>query len=303
MAVFQRKSRYNDSDMKKVTKVIIPAAGLGTRLLPQTKAVAKEMLPILDKPVIQYIVEEAVAAGITDVIIVTSPQKRNIEDHFDHDMGLEASLIKSGKDELAKTIHAIGDLANFIYIRNKGIYGTSTPVKNAAHLVKDEPFLVLFPDDLFISKKPRAVQLVEMYEKYEAPIITLTKVPKEEATRYGVAEIDQEVEPGTYKLKGIIEKPTIDQVPSEFASVGGYILTPEILDIVQVQKPDIRNGELYLSQAIAELIKQRPIYGTVIDGEYHDTGTKQKYLETIVDFALQDPELNQGLREYLKEKL
>lgn len=289
--------------MKKVTKVIIPAAGIGTRMLPQTKAVAKEMLPILDKPVIQYIVEEAVAAGITDVIIVTSPLKRNIEDHFDHDLELEESLNKKGKTELAQQLRHIGDMANFIYIRQKGPYGTSTPINNAAHLLKDEPFMVLLPDDLFISKKPRAVQLVETYEKYDAPVIALTKVSKEDATRYGVADIDQKVEPNTYKLKKVVEKPELHEVPSEFASVGGYILTPEILEIVKDQKPDARSGEIYLSHAIAELMKLRPTYGTVIEGEYHDTGTKQKYLETIVDFALQDPELNGEFREYLKGKL
>ncbi len=289
--------------MKKVTKAIIPAAGLGTRLLPQTKAMAKEMLPIIDKPVIQYIVEEAVAAGITDVIIVTSPLKRNIEDHFDHDLELEDALNAKGKTELAKELRRIGDMANFIYIRQKGAYGTSTPVKNAAHLLKDEPFMVLYPDDLFISQKPRAVQLVEAYEKYDAPVIALTKVSKEDATRYGVADIDEEVEPNTFKLKRVVEKPELDAVPSELASVGGYILTPEILEIVQTQKADDRTGEIYLSQAIAELMQRRPIYGKLIEGEYHDTGSKQKYLETIVDFALQDPELNGEFLEYLKGKL
>jgi UTP--glucose-1-phosphate uridylyltransferase len=288
--------------MKKVTKAIIPAAGFGTRFLPQTKAMPKEMLPIIDKPIIQYVVEEAVAAGITDIIIVTGFYKRSIEDHFDHNAELEQRLRDGGKDELAKQIHQIGDLANFIYVRQKGVYGTGTPVLNSAHLIGNEPFLVLYPDDFFLSEVPRAVQLMEQYEKYGKSVIALTEVPKSAISSYGVADIDQEAGENTYKLKNVVEKPSAEDAPSNFASVGGYILTPDIIPILQQQKP-ANSGELYLSEAIGKLISQDDVYGKVIAGTWHDTGNKQKYLEAVVDFALRDPELNGSFKNYLESKL
>jgi len=293
---------YTTETMQKVRKAIIPAAGFGTRFLPQTKAMPKEMLPIIDKPIIQYVVEEAVAAGITDIIIVTGLYKRSIEDHFDHNAELESRLIESGKEELVEQIHQIGDLANFIYVRQKGIYGTGTPILNSAHLIGDEPFLVLYPDDFFLSEVPRAVQLVEQYEKYGKSVIALTEVPRDEISSYGVADLSEEVGDNTFKLKDVVEKPSTQEAPSTMASVGGHILTPEIIPILQELEP-AASGELVLSQAIAKLIRSDEVYGKVIDGHWHDTGNKEKYLEAIVDVVLATPELRDGFTAFIKKKL
>ncbi len=180
--------------MKKITKAIIPAAGFGTRFLPQTKAMPKEMLPIIDKPIIQYVVEEAVSAGITDIIIVTGMHKRSLEDHFDNNMELEARLRETGKVELAEQIHQIGEMANFIYVRQKGTYGNGTPILNASHLIGDEPFLVLWADDFVVGDVPRAKQLVEAYEKLQKPVITLIEAPKEDISKYGVVDIAEQID-------------------------------------------------------------------------------------------------------------
>jgi UTP--glucose-1-phosphate uridylyltransferase len=287
---------------KKITKAIIPAAGFGTRFLPQTKAMPKEMLPLIDKPIIQYVVEEAVAAGITDIIIVTGAHKRSIEDHFDHQYELEAKLDRDGKAEIAEQLRGIADMANFIYIRQKGLPGNGTPILNAAHLLNDEPFLVLWADEIFTGARPRAVQLVEAYEKLQAPVISLIPMETDRLPNYGVPVIEQEVSPGLVKISQIVEKPKPGAAPSAYASVGGYILTPEIVKILQATAPD-DTGELYLSTAIGELARTSGVYGQVLEGEWHDTGNKQKYLECIVDVALSNPDLAPAFRAYLEDKL
>jgi UTP--glucose-1-phosphate uridylyltransferase len=288
---------------KKITTAIIPAAGLGTRFLPQTKAMPKEMLPLIDKPIIQYVVEEVVAAGITDIIIVTGAHKRSLEDHFDHQYELEAKLDRDGKYELADQLRSIADMANFIYIRQKGSYGTGTPILNAAHLLQGEPFLVMWADEIFTGSKPRAVQLVEAYEKLQAPVISLIPMAPERLKNYGVASVTKELGGGVVKLDGLIEKPAEGQAPSELASVGGYVLTPDIIDILQSIKPHPVHNEIFLADAIHELARSREVYGRVLDGEWHDTGNKQKYLECIVELALADAELAPGFRDYLRHKL
>lgn len=288
---------------KKLTTAIIPAAGLGTRFLPQTKAMPKEMLPLIDKPIIQYVVEEVVAAGITDIIIVTGAHKRSLEDHFDHQYELEAKLDRDGKSELADQLRGIADMANFIYIRQKGSYGTGTPILNAAHLLRDEPFLVMWADEIFTSPKPRAVQLVEAYEKLQAPVISLIPMAPERLRYYGVASVTQELEDGLVKLDGLVEKPAAGQAPSELASVGGYVLTPDIVEILRRTKPHPVHNEIFLADAIGELARTKEVYGQVLDGVWHDTGNKQKYLECIVELALTDTELAPGFREYLQRKL
>src|SRR6185312_5610812 len=210
---------------KKVTKAVIAAAGLGTRFLPMTKAMPKEMLPIIDKPIIQYVVEEAVAAGITDIIIVGSANKRSIEDHFDHQYELEQKLRKDGKVELAERMEQVAELANFIYLRQKGPYGNATPVINAAHLLENEPFLVLFADDFFNAKVPRAVQLLETYKKHQQPVIALWPVELARAKNYGVADIKQVIDDNSLELSGLIEKPDPSEAPQHegrvFASTAG----------------------------------------------------------------------------------
>lgn len=291
---------------KKITKAVIAAAGMGTRFLPMTKAMPKEMLPIIDKPIIQYVVEEAVAAGITDVIIVGSANKRTIEDHFDHQYELENKLHKDGKHELAERMEKVAELANFIYLRQKGPYGNATPVVNAAHLINNEPFLVLFADDFFNSQVPRAVQLVEAYQKYKKPVISLVPVDPSRAKSYGIADIKQSLGNGTFELGGLIEKPEPDEVPVHdgkvFASVAGYILTPEMLSYIETLEPD-RTGEYVLANAINRYAKDDTVYGQVIEGRWHDAGNKEKYLEAIVDVALADPAIAPSFEHYLRQKL
>lgn len=291
---------------KKITKAIICAAGLGTRFLPMTKAMPKEMLPIIDKPIIQYVVEEAVAAGITDVIIVGSANKRTIEDHFDHQYELEAKLRADGKSALADSMEQVAELANFIYLRQKGLYGNATPVLNAAHLLNDEPFLVLFADDFFNSRVPRSVQLVEAYERFHKPIISLVPVDPARAKSYGVAEISRAIDDQTFELSGLLEKPEPNETPEHnghiYASVAGYVFTPEMLSFVEKLVPD-KTGELVLAHAINQYAKQDKVYGRVIEGRWHDAGNKEKYLEAIVDVALDDPKIAPAFRQFLVEKL
>ncbi len=291
---------------KKITKAVICAAGLGTRFLPMTKAMPKEMLPIIDKPIIQYVVEEAVAAGITDVIIVGSANKRTIEDHFDHQYELEAKLRNDGKNELADRMEQVAELANFIYLRQKGLYGNATPVLNASHLIHDEPFLVLFADDFFNSKVPRSVQLLETYERFHKPVISLVPVDPSRAKSYGVADIKTAVDDDTFELAGLLEKPEPEETPTHngsiYAAVAGYIFTPEMMSFVEALKPD-KTGELVLANAINAFSKQDQVYGRVIEGRWHDAGNKEKYLEAIVDVALDDPKIAPAFKEYLEAKL
>lgn len=288
--------------MQKIRKAIIPAAGFGTRFLPQTKAMPKEMLPIIDKPVIQYVVEEAVAAGITDVIIVTGMHKRAIEDHFDQSKDLEAKLIADGKQEMAGQLRKISEMANFVYLRHKGPVGNGIPIVNASHLVSDEPFLVLWGDDFCVSQKPRALQLVEEYEKTGKSVIALMQTTADMVNQYGIVEIKAEIADDSFQIGGLVEKPAKDQAPSLYASIGGYVLTPDILPILAAQKPD-QTGEVYLSTAIDALARSSTVYGKVIEGNWHDTGNKEKYLEAIVDTALSDPKVSRNFAKYLSEKL
>lgn len=285
---------------RKVTKAIIPAAGLGTRFLPQTKAMPKEMLPIIDKPVIQYIVEEAVAAGITDVIIVTGAHKRAIEDHFDHQYELEQQLKVKGKGGIASELEEIAEMANFVYLRQKGAPGNGTPVLNASHLIADdEPFLVLFADDMFHAKKPRAQQLVETYEELGKPVISLMEVEGPSISKYGVIEPGEQIDERTYKVERVVEKPAYEDAPSKLAAISGYVLTRDMIDSLTKQTPD-DTGEVYLTAAINEVARSSDVYGHILEGKWHDTGNKQRYLEAVVDMALEDPELADEFREYLR---
>lgn len=291
-------------NMKTPTKAIIAAAGLGTRFLPQTKAMPKEMLPIVDKPVIQIIVEHLVAAGVETIIIVTGYTKRALEDHFDRSEELENELRAKGKDELAEQVEKIGNLANFVYVRQKGTpKGNARPVLNARHLIDDdEPFFVIFADDFFRSEVPYPMQLLEAYKKTESTVISLVKVQPEDTKRLGIAVTDGEEDGGTVKLKGFMEKPGPDNAPSLYASVGSYLLTPDIWPILEKEK--IGHGdELVLGDSIGELAVSSSVYGQVIEGVWHDAGDKSRYLQAIVDHALVDPKLGPGFREYLEERL
>ncbi|AKM80137.1 TPA: UTP--glucose-1-phosphate uridylyltransferase [Candidatus Saccharibacteria bacterium] len=290
--------------MKKPTKAIICAAGLGTRFLPQTKAMPKEMLPIIDRPVIQLIVEEAVSAGVTEIIIVTGSTKRAIEDHFDRSDELEAELREKGKHDKADEIKKIAELANFVYVRQKGTpKGNARPILNAQHLIDDdEPFFVFFADDFFRSEVPRAKQLLEAYEKTGKSVISLIEVDKKDADKYGMAAIDTKIDQHTFQLTQLVEKPGEKNAPSNLASVGGYLLTADILPIIAKEKAD-KNGEITLADSINELAQQDEVYGRFIEGIWHDTGDQLKYIKAVVDVALESDEYGEKLAKYLRERL
>jgi UTP--glucose-1-phosphate uridylyltransferase len=286
------------------TKAVIAAAGFGTRFLPQTKAMPKEMLPIVDKPVIQIIVEQLVAAGVTDIIIVTGSTKRAIEDHFDRSDDLEAELRAKGKNEFADMIQTIAEMANFVYIRQKGLpKGNSRPLLNARHLLaKDEPFFYLFADDFFRCEVPYPRQLLEAYEKTGCPVISAVKVEPEDSKRLGMIDTDGQVDDRTFKVKGVVEKPGPDSTPSLFATVGSFLLTPDILSVIEQEKAGT-GGEIVLAEAINEYAKTHDVYCRFIEGVWHDAGDKGRYLEAIVDHALIDPELGPTFRAYLEKRL
>lgn len=291
---------------QRVRKAVIPAAGFGTRFLPQTKAMPKEMLPIVDKPIIQYVVEECVASGIEDIILVTGYHKRTIEDHFDKP---SAELIKnlegggSQKQPYIDEVNRIADMANFIYIRQKGGYGNATPVKNAQHIIGDEPFAVLWGDEFIYSEgKPRLKQCIEVFEKYGDPVISGVEIEvKSDLSRYGIAELEY-VKDNVHKIKRIVEKPDPDKAPSNIATHGCYVLTPDIFDVLNNQKPGT-GGEYYLPEAIDQLRERgRDIYTCIIEGgRYYDTGNKMEYMKTVVEFGLRHPELNGEFKRYLKD--
>ena len=290
--------------MKQPTKAIICAAGLGTRFLPQTKAMPKEMLPIIDRPVIRLIVEEAVAAGVTEIIIVTGSTKRTIEDHFDRSDELEAELREKGKHDKADQIKKIAEMANFVYVRQKGSpKGNARPVLNARHLIDDdEPFFVFFADDFFRSQTPRAVQLLQAHQATGKSVISLIEVGRRDADKYGMAAIDHQGMNDTYKLTQLVEKPGQADAPSNLASVGGYLLTPDILPIIAQEKVD-KNGEITLADSINELAQADAVYGKIIDGVWHDTGDQLKYIKAVLDVALSSSEYGNDLRQYLTERL
>lgn len=286
------------------TKAIIAAAGLGTRFLPQTKAMPKEMLPIIDKPVIQIIVEQLVNSGVTEVIIVTGSTKRAIEDHFDRSDELENELRHKGKDKLALQIKEIAEMANFIYLRQKGTpKGNARPLLNAAHLLTGrEPFYMFFADDFFRSEVPQAQQLKEVYLETGSPVISLIKVDEQGKSKYAIAEIEKTSKANTLSIKTLLEKPGAKKAPSDFASVSGYLLTPDILPYVLSQKPDA-GGEIVLADSINRYAQDNAVYGKVIDGVYHDAGDKASYLRAIVDHALADPKLGPDFEKYLHTRL
>lgn len=283
----------------KIKKVVIPVAGLGTRFLPATKAMPKEMLPIIDKPVIQYIVEEAVASGIEDIILVTGASKRAIEDHFDYNHELQNWLKKQGKEELREEVKKIADLANFIYIRQKGPYGNGTPVLNAEKVIGNEPFAVIWGDEFFINnKKTRLQQLMAVYEKYNDPVLTALPIDDEGTKKYGVID-GIKIEKNVYQVTKLVEKPGPEKAPSRIGIFGGYILTPDIFEILKKTKIG-KGGELWLVDAIFALSKKRPIYACQVEGEYHDAGSKIGWLKANINLALRRQDLKADLVEYLK---
>ena len=296
--------------MAKVTKAVIAAAGFGTRFLPQTKAMPKEMLPLIDKPVIQYVVEELVDAGIRDIIVVGSSNKRAIEDHFDlPNEDLVANLRAGGstKKHYLDELERIANLANFIYVRQKGPYGTGTPLLNVAHIVGNEPFIYTYPDDLTIAKPNVFRQMMAIHEEFNASVIPCIRINEdEEYDRYGVLAGD-EVRPGVLRMSGIVEKPGRASAPSNFANVGTYLLTPEILDYLEPGLRNVQDGrEFQVTSDVFEpmLRDGKMFYGHIVkNSQRYDTGTQVEYLKTLFAFALRHDDLGPELREFLREQL
>lgn len=295
----------NQPTTKKVRKAVIAAAGFGTRFLPQTKAMPKEMLPLVDKPIIQYIVEELVDAGIEDVIIVTGYHKRTIEDHFDlPNADLINNLRDGGKDALIEQTEAVSNMANFVYIRQKGLYGTATPLLCAEHLIQDEPFLYTYADDFVVASPSRFKQLVSVYEKNPgSSVLTCIDADKPgDYARYGYIAGDEQAK-GLYAVKTIVEKPgSKEKAPSSVASVGGYLFDSAIFPYLQEQKKLVKPGEeIMIQPAMQRMIDDGyKMFGLNAGGKYYDAGNKLEYVKTIVDFALQREDIKDEFREYLE---
>jgi UTP--glucose-1-phosphate uridylyltransferase len=285
--------------MKKIIhKAIFPAAGLGTRFLPATKASPKEMLPIVDKPLIQYGVEECLACGIEEYIIITGKNKRAIEDHFDSSFRLEEKLRIDGKNKLIAEINKLNHL-HFAYIRQREALGLGHAILCARPFVKDEPFAVILSDDVLDPDSTALKDMIAIYEKTKSPVIAVEEVPLDNVSRYGI--IDAELKDGIYEIRDLVEKPKPADAPSTKGIIGRYILTPDIFEILQKQKPGA-GGEIQLTDALRTLVKKRPIYGYPIKGTRYDAGDKLGYLKVTVDFALRNEELAAGFRKFLIEK-
>ncbi len=282
-----------------VRKAILPAAGLGTRFLPATKASPKEMLPIVDKPMIQYAVEECIASGIEEFIIITGKHKRAIEDHFDSAYELEEKLRVSGKKKLLDEINKLSHL-KFGYIRQKAAMGLGHAVLCAEPFVRDEPFAVVLSDDVIDPDYLLMKEMIDVFVRHRAPVIALAEVPRSEVHRYGVIEGSKEGD--LIRIANLVEKPRPEEAPSNLAVLGRYILTPDIFEILQHQKPGA-GGEVQLTDALKKLARKRPIYGYLIKGARYDGGDKLGYLEATVDFALKNSDLSTGFKKFLIEKV
>ena len=285
--------------MNKIRKAIIPAAGLGTRFLPATKAQPKEMLPIVDKPTIQYIVEEAVASGIEDIIIVTGRTKKAIEDHFDKSVELEMELEKKQNQELLEIAKSVSQIANIYYIRQKEPKGLGHAVLTAKTFVGDEPFAVLLGDDVIDSEKPALKQMMEVYEKYNASILGVQTVDRNDVNKYGIVDGIQ-LDNRIYEVKNMIEKPSINEAPTNVAVLGRYIITPRIFDYLEKQEIGA-GGEIQLTDALNKLAQEEPMYAYDFIGHRYDVGNKMGFLQATVEFALKRTELNEEFKAYLKE--
>lgn len=284
----------------KVKKAIIPAAGLGTRFLPATKAQPKEMLPIVDKPTIQYIIEEAVASGIEEILIITGRNKKCIEDHFDKSIELELELEKSGKTELLEMVKNISDMVDIHYIRQKEPKGLGHAIHCAKTFVGNEPFAVLLGDDVVDSRKPCLKQLLDCFNEYKTTILGVQKVPEESVSKYGIVN-GIHIEDRVYKVKDLVEKPSLEEAPSNIAILGRYIITPEIFNILENTAPG-KNGEIQLTDALKTLISKEAMYAYNFDGKRYDVGDKLGFLEATVEFALKKEELREDFIQYLNTK-
>ncbi len=281
-----------------IRKAVFPAAGLGTRFLPATKAQPKEMLPLVDKPIIQYGVEEALASGVDNIILVTGRGKNAIEDHFDVSVELETFLEARGKTELLAEIRKISNLINFSYVRQGEPLGLGHAVLVTRNLVGDEPFAVILGDDVIDATPPALRQMIDVFNEMQGPVLAIERVPQSDVSAYGIID-GEEIKPGVYLIKDMVEKPPREEAPSDLAIIGRYILTPDIFPALEATASD-RSGEIQLTNGLRRLLKERPIYGCRIDGVRHDTGNKLGFLKAVVYFALRRPDLAEKFSDYLR---
>lgn len=284
---------------KQITKAIFPAAGLGTRFLPATKASPKEMMPLVDKPLIQYVVEEAVASGIEEIVLITGRGKRSIEDHFDVAFELEEDLKAKGKHKLLDEVQRIANLVTFCYIRQKKALGLGHAVLTAKRVIGDEPFAVLLGDDIIDAEVPALKQMMEVHKRYPTTILAIQKVPKSQTHQYGIIDA-KKIEDGVYLVKDLVEKPLPADAPSNLAIIGRYILTPEIFPALEQTKPG-KGGEIQLTDGLKLLKQKQPIYAFEFKGIRHDAGDKLGFLKATVEFGLKNHEFGHEFRSYLKK--
>ena len=281
----------------RVRKAIIPAAGLGTRFLPATKAQPKEMLPLVDKPTIQYIIEEAVAAGIRDIIVVTGRNKRSIEDHFDRSIELELELERSGKQEMLEMVKDISEMANIHYIRQKEPRGLGHAILAAKHFIGNEPFAVLLGDDVVVARTPCLKQMLDIFHEYRTSILGVQTVAHEVVNQYGIID-GKQVDDRVYKVRDMVEKPELEDAPSNVAVLGRYIITPEIFEFLETQDAG-KGGEIQLTDALTRLAKEQAMYAYDFKGHRYDVGTKAGFIQANIEFALRNPEIREEMKAYL----
>ena len=284
---------------KLITKAVFPAAGLGTRFLPATKASPKEMMPLVDKPLIQYVVEEAVSSGIDQIVLITGRGKRAIEDHFDVAFELEEDLKAKGKHKLLSEVQRIANLVTFCYIRQKQALGLGHAVLTAKRIVGDEAFAVLLGDDIIDAEVPALKQMMDVYKRYPSTILAIQKVPKSQTQHYGIID-GKRIEDGIYLVKDLVEKPSPHEAPSNLAIIGRYILTPEIFSSLENTKPG-KGGEIQLTDGLRLLMNKQPIYAYEFHGKRHDAGDKLGFLKATVEFGLKNKEFGEEFRSYLKK--
>lgn len=281
----------------QLRKAIIPAAGLGTRFLPATKAQPKEMLPIVDKPTLQFIIEEAVQSGIEEILIITGRNKKSIEDHFDRSVELELELESKGKYDLLEQVRKISDLVNIHYIRQKEPKGLGHAILCAKSFIGNEPFAVMLGDDIVVNEKPCLQQMIEIYEQYKTTILGVQEIPRQDVDKYGIIEgrlIDDRV----YKVRGLVEKPSVEEAPSNIAILGRYVITPAIFDILE-QTPPGKNGEIQLTDALKVLAQKEAMYAYIFEGRRYDVGDKLGFLQATVEHALSRDDLRKDFLDYL----
>jgi UTP--glucose-1-phosphate uridylyltransferase len=298
----RRREREGEAHVRKaIRKAVFPAAGLGTRFLPATKAQPKEMLPLVDKPIIQYGVEEALASGVSNIILVTGRGKNAIEDHFDVSVELETFLEARGKKEQLEEVRKISNLINFAYVRQGEPLGLGHAVLVTQELVGDEPFAVILGDDVIDADPPALQQMIDVFNEVDGPVLAVERVPRDEVSSYGVVAIDESASlpRGVYKVSDLVEKPPKEEAPSDLAIIGRYLLTPDIFPALRETAKD-RTGEIQLTNGLRHLLKTRPIYACEIEGVRHDTGNKLGFLKAVVYFALRRPDLSGPFADYLR---